>query len=781
MDHLYADPSRPRLQTLWELLISPAALEADSTFRDTLLELMYAGLRWGGGTLCGGALLHVLIEVLGRGKSIVWLYAEPGGHEIAVMYHAVTSVIGGGLIAIPLLRGSLRMGRLAVAATLLTACSFSIHDDLLRGASVSIAFVVMLYLMILVLVPFRPWQTLGVGLATLGVYVAFAGEGLLLAEGATAHVQFARKASELSVAILLGTALSTALYATRLTHHRIRRAAERELEAARDEAEEERGRAEEALVTVREQAGQLRELEQQRSRFFAKVSHELRTPLSLMLDPIRQMLGGTERPAGEADRLRMVYQNAQRLQRLIEQLLDLARFDAGRLELRLRRRAWGPFVEGVMRRLAPLADKERVDLTVDTAGADATVAFDPDRMETVASNLVRNALTYTPAGGKVHVQARIDGVTVGMTVADNGPGIPEAEQAALFDRFYQGTVESEHDGTGIGLALTKVLMEAHDGTIAVDSTPGEGSTFEVRWPADVEAPVPEDEEGMQAAAVREADDVLGAMDPDPDVRPDTASFPTNDDRTTVLVVEDNASVRAYVRELLEPHYQVVEAEHGADGLSRARATLPDLVVADVMMPALDGFEMLRALRRSERTTDIPVVMLTARVEPDDQVEGWREGVDAYVTKPFDGDVLVATVDRLIAARRQLRERHRADEAEPGRDTPAGSDAPLSFEERVRAVVREHLADADFTVEQLASEVGLARRTVTKKTKETIGQTPSALIRSMRLERGAELLVEDAGTISEVAYAVGFNSLSYFSRRFKSYFGVSPSAYRKEKL
>ena len=744
---------------------------------------MYAGLRWGGGTLCGGALLHVLIEVLGRGKSIVWLYAEPGGHEIAVMYHVVTSAVGAGLFAIPTLRGSLRTGRLAVAATLLMACSFSIHDDLLRGASVSIAFVVMLYLMILVLVPFRPWQTLGVGLATLGVYVAFAGEGLFLAEGATAHVQFARKASELSVAILLGTALSAALYATRLTHHRIRRSAERRLEAARDEAEAERERAEEALATVREQAEQLRAMEKQRSRFFANVSHELRTPLSLMIDPVRQMLQETDRPDREADRFRLVYRNAQRLRRLIDQLLDPARFDAGRLEVRPRRREWGIFVERVMRRLAPLAEKERVDLTVEAEGAAEAVVFDPDRMETVVSNLVRNALTYTPDGGAVRVQARINGDEAILTVKDNGPGIPESEQAALFDRFYQGTAESEHDGTGIGLALTKVLVEAHGGTVAVDSSPGEGSRFSVRWPRHRVEDVPE----AAPEPLGIEDWIDGSGGNSDRARPDTApaqevagASATNGDRTTVLVVEDNADVRMYVRELLEPHYQVVEAEHGADGLTQARAALPDLIVADVMMPEQNGFEMLRALRRGERTVDIPVVMLTARVEPDDQVEGWSKGADAYVTKPFDGNVLVATVDRLIAARRQLRKRHRADESAAAGREQAEGEGPMSFEQRVRQVTRAHLADADFTVEQLAAEVGLARRTVTKKTKEAIGQTPSALIRSMRLERGAELLVEDAGTISEVAYAVGFNSLSYFSRRFKSYFGISPSQYRKEK-
>ncbi len=410
---------------------------------------------------------------------------------------------------------------------------------------------------------------------------------------------------------------------------------------------------------------------------------------------------------------------------------------------------------------------------------------------------MRNALKYTPQDGTVTVEAAVEDEEALVRVRDTGPGIPEVERERLFDRFYRGAGRAQTGGTGIGLALTKALVTLHEGTIEVDSTVGEGSTFAVRWPATLEAPdtsgeEPEAEAGADAllepvgdrgippeeASVAPASPTNGERAPD-------GSPPTADeapaDRTTVLVVDDNADVRRYVRRLLEPHYRVLEAENGNEGLKRARSALPDLVVADVMMPEMDGFEMVRDLRQSERTDCIPVVMLTARAEEADRVEGLEGGAEAYVTKPFDADVLTAQVDRLIAARRQLRERFQEkEEPEPagglGPESPS-AEQPDSFRERVRNAIEAHLTDPDFSVSELAEEVGLARRTLTRKVKDEFEQTPNDLIRAARLERGAELLGEDAGTISEVAYAVGFNSLSYFSRRFKEHFGVSPSSYQ----
>jgi signal transduction histidine kinase/DNA-binding response OmpR family regulator len=553
-----------------------------------------------------------------------------------------------------------------------------------------------------------------------------------------------------------------------------------ELAAAKEEAEQAKETTEEALETVEEQAEQLRRLDDMKSRFFANVSHELRTPLSLMIGPVQQLLDRDERPDSETEMLEIVHRNAERLQHLVEQLLDLARYDAGHLDLAPQRHEWAAFVEQVTQRFAPMAEAEGVTLSTNVGDAERAAVFDPNRMETVLSNLLRNALTYTPAGGAVEVRAAVDDEEATLAVADTGPGIPPGEQEALFDRFTRGVGPSQRGGTGIGLALTKALVTLHDGTVSVDSTPEDGSTFTVRWPREGLERVGEDADPPSDWTPREPVYRGDGQDPagtasvaDDSEAPGDAAPP---DRTTVLVVDDNADVRRYVRRLLEPRYRVLEATDGQDGLERTRSALPDLVVADVMMPELNGFEMVRDLRQSARTDCIPVVMLTARAEEADQVEGLAGGAEAYVTKPFDADVLTAQVDRLIATRRRLRKRFEGGEQAPDAET-GGGNGPPSFEERVRTVVAHHLADPSFSVEELAEEVGLARRTVTRKVKKQFERTPSQLIRAMRVEKGAELLVEEAGTISEVAYAVGFNSLSYFSRCFKGHFGVSPSTYR----
>ena len=549
--------------------------------------------------------------------------------------------------------------------------------------------------------------------------------------------------------------------------------------------------AEAAFETVAEQAEELRELDQMKSRLFVNVSHELRTPLSLMLGPIERIVDDDLDPSEQEEMLEVLQRNARRLQRLVQQILNLARYDAGRLDRTLSTETWGGFVEQCVQRLTPLAEAQEVTLSVDTDGAGVPVALDPDHMETVVANLVRNGLTYTPAGGRVEVRAGVESEEVILVVEDTGPGIPIDEQSRLFDRFYRGAEQSDHGGTGLGLALTRALVNLHDGTIDVDSRVGEGSRFVVQWPrfpersGDVAVPGEPSSEGSawDPEAVLFHGDGGRPVDTPPD---STTAFASDDamrsvgDRTTILVVDDNGDVRRLIRRLLEPKYRLLEAENGKHGLQRARAALPDLVIADVMMPGVDGFAMVEALRERPRTECIPIIMLTARAEERDQIEGLDEGADAYVTKPFDADVLRAQINRLIQSRRTLRNRlAEAAEGEGRRSRErASSKATVenTFEERVRSTISRHLADSDFSVQMLADEVGVTRRTATRKVKEAFGQTPSKLIRTARLERGAQLLDEEAGTVSEVAYAVGFSSLSYFSRSFKLHFGVSPSAY-----
>lgn len=253
------------------------------------------------------------------------------------------------------------------------------------------------------------------------------------------------------------------------------------------------------------------------------------------------------------------------------------------------------------------------------------------------------------------------------------------------------------------------------------------------------------------------------------------------EKRTILIVEDHVHLRQYVRGLLEGDYRVIEAANGQEGLWQARRNRPDLVVADVMMPKMDGFSMVESIRKSPRVSHIPVLMLTVCTRKKDRVRGLNGGADVYMTKPFDRDVLTAQISRLIVTHHQFcrhvhelrSDRSRGEAAAPDKNSG-------SFERRVRTIVGNHLSNADLTVEDVAEKVGCARRTLTRRVKASFGLSPSALIRTFRLEKGADLLEQRQDTVSEIAYAVGFNSLSYFSRRFKKHFGVSPSRFRKKK-
>ena len=500
---------RARLRGLRRLLRLPSTGETDDDFRIVLTEGMYVGLRGGGALLLTGAAAHAALSVVVRGERVRWTYSAAGAEEVAVLYHVVVAAVGVGLLGLSYTTCSLQLGRLAGGAAALVGVAAAMHDDLLHGTPVAVEYVLMVYTLMIVMVPFRPGQALGLGAAVTGVYFVLTEGGLFLPPGATEAAAVGQTVPGLVLTVALGTAVATALYVVRHTQHRGR-------------------------------------------------------------------------------------QDAQ---------------------------------------------------------------------------------------------------------ADSAPTSPSPA----------GSV-----------------------------------------------PDPDGENGEAASADAPSDETSGS---------------DSGDRTTVLVVEDDADMRRYVGDLLRPQYRTLEAEHGAEGLERTRAALPDLVVTDVMMPEVDGFEMVERLRRDPQTEHIPVVILTARTEAADRVEGLSGGAEAYVTKPFRAGVLRAQVRSLIEAQRALRTHLQS--REPETDVTGRT----SFEARVRTAVARRLSDADLSVEALAEDLGYTRRTLTRKVKDAFDQPPSALIRRMRLEKGADLLSQKAGTVSEIAYAVGFNSLSYFSRRFKKHFGTSPSAYR----
>jgi len=543
-------------------------------------------------------------------------------------------------------------------------------------------------------------------------------------------------------------------------------------------------RAEKAKTEA--QAEQLRALDAAKSRFFANITHEFRTPLTLILGPLKSALTGSYGPTAEPlqEAHRMMLRNGQRLLRLINQILDLAKAEAGQLTLEAEVQDLSTLLTHAVRAFAPLAERQGLRLGCTVPETPVAAALDAEQFEKVFLNLLSNAFKFTEPGGAVEVVLRRVVREAEIAVRDTGCGIAPEQLPLLFERFFQAddSATRTHEGTGIGLALAKEIVELHGGSITVESTPGAGSTFTVRLPLAPEAAVRVGAVGNDRAGPNEqvsprrslGEDVHDdhSFDPSGDGRPVVPDEEEGEDRTTVLIVDDNADVRAFVRSILEPAYRVREAPDGADGLAVAKAALPDLIISDVMMPKMDGFALSRALKEDASTDCIPVILLTARADADGEVAGLGTGADDYVTKPFEAEVLRARVAGLIASRQHLRARFSGERPVLEAATPARS----PFEQRLREIVETHLGEPEFNPEVLADEAALSYKQLYRRLREEQDETPSQFIRRVRVERAAQLLAERAGTVSEVAYAVGFNSLSYFNRSFREHFDCAPSAY-----
>ena len=450
--------------------------------------------------------------------------------------------------------------------------------------------------------------------------------------------------------------------------------------------------------------------------------------------------------------------------------------------------------------------------------APVLVWADPEHAGTILANVLSNAFKFTPEGGSVQVETELDAETARVTVRDSGPGIAAADLARVFDRFYQAAGSAGRPlGSGIGLALAHELAALHGGTLTAESVvagPGggpSGSAFTLALPL---GSAHLDPDRLDRRPWDAATDAAAAVHPDADFR-DAARLPSpppepdgnepgddepdddgaDDDVTTILVADDHPDIRAYVRRHLEAAgYRVIEAADGEDALASVRRRLPDLVVSDVMMPRLDGLGLCRAIRADPETDFVPVLLLTAKAALEDRLGGLTEACDDYLTKPFDVRELVARVQNLIASRRRLRERFAAA-AGPSGDEAAGDEAagdeaagdgavslpPIvsaddAFAEAVRAAIEAHLGDETFDVGALASAVGQSRSHLLRRTNALLGASPSALIRTARLDRAAALLTARAGTVSEIAYAVGFKSVAHFSNAFLAHTGHRPSAF-----
>lgn len=529
----------------------------------------------------------------------------------------------------------------------------------------------------------------------------------------------------------------------------------------------------------------LLEMDQLKSRLFSNISHELRTPLTMIMSPLEEILSDEPgiKPSGKT--IRMMQRNTKRLLDLVNQMLDLSKLDAGSLRLELVQEDIVKFLRVLIISFASIAEKKFISFPYKLPDGKFITWFDPDKFEKIITNLLSNAFKFTAEGGEVKCEVILpeqENEWMEVIVSDTGIGIPSNEIDNVFDRFHQvkNSNYTGSGGTGIGLALTKELVELLHGEIDVRSRLGKGSTFTVRVPVGKDHLQKEEfllkkpDEINTIDYSTDHDDIKDSGESTDDIYEGSKS---EDEPPLVLIVEDHTDIRTHLREKLEDSFRIMEANDGIVGLDKATENIPDLILTDLMMPRMDGVEMCNKLKTDERTSHIPVIMLTAKAEEEDKLAGLETGADAYIIKPFSMKEVKLRVRKLIEQRNKLRDRFSREITLEPKDIAVTS-VDEKFLQNAMTVIEEHMDDNEFEVRKLQDEVGMSRMVLFRKLKALTGQTPSEFIRTIRLKRAAKLFEQNYGNVAQVAFEVGFNNLSYFAKCFKELFKVAPSDYGK---
>lgn len=522
------------------------------------------------------------------------------------------------------------------------------------------------------------------------------------------------------------------------------------------------------------QTERLRLLDRKKTDLFTNISHEFRTPLTMILAPLE----GMAKKSPTAD-VNLMLKNALRMSRLINQLLAIAKTDSGEIGFRPAIYDFIGFVKGIVTDFAVLATGQNRTVSEYYPDFPISLKFDADHMEKILMNLLSNSFKFTRPGDEIRIQITWESGNglledqVALIVEDSGIGIPKEQQPFLFDRFYQ--VESglsrSYEGSGIGLALVKELVLLHGGLIDVTSAPEAGTRIRVLFPVEKQ----ETSEQLQikpapanSEIIREIPDLIGLEDRD--LTEENRGKPA--ELIRILLVEDNPDLQQYLKRVLGK-YQVIVEGNGLAGLRSAVENVPDLIISDVMMPEMDGYTMTRELKSNQATWHIPVVLLTAKSSLDSKIAGLELGADAYLGKPFQPGELIATIDNLLQSREKLKAIYirKLNDEKPGEVAPSRDDL---FIQTVLSVINENVSNTRFGVEELAESVHLSRSQLNRKLSAVIDQSPNTLIKNTRMKRAKILLEAKSGTISEIAFQVGFDNLAYFSKCFRETFGKAPS-------
>jgi len=539
------------------------------------------------------------------------------------------------------------------------------------------------------------------------------------------------------------------------------------------------------LMLEKVEADKLKELDSFKSRLYTNLTHEFRTPLTVILGMASQI---KKSPKADMDKgLALIENNGRSLLKLVNQLLDLSRLESGGLKLKPQQSDIVPYLRYLVESFQTYANSHNLSLLFFTNLEVKVMDYDPEQLKQVVTNLISNAIKFTPSGGEIRVKVGQQGHQLQIVVADTGIGIAPEKLPHIFNRFYQADDSDTRagEGTGIGLAHTQELVRLMEGEIEVVSQPGEGTRFTILLPVRNEAEMVTSAQPLTGSTLLMDDDTAASIPAltSPTGLEGTIQQQQNTAQPEVLIVEDNPDVVTYLKSCLGHLYRLSIAYNGRIGIEMATNQIPDLVISDVMMPEKNGFEVCDTLKNDDRTSHIPIILLTAKADAASKIAGLRRGADAYLAKPFDREELLLRLSMLIERQKRLAayfSGHKADKSDEALSTlePEAIEIEDAFIGKVRGMIEDHYTDEDFGLPQLCQKVGMSRSQLYRKLKALTGASPSEFIRNYRLNRAKVLLETSDLNISEVALEVGYRNVSHFSKSYQELFGNLPSSISK---
>lgn len=537
------------------------------------------------------------------------------------------------------------------------------------------------------------------------------------------------------------------------------------------------------------EANQNSKLEEMKSRFFANLSHEFRTPLTLIKGPV-ELLKNKIYDSSGSEQIDIIERNSEKLKKLIDQLLELSQLENTSVPLRTSKEDLISVLKGLVYSFDSLAQQKNISLKFQSNCDTKSLWIDRDKLEKIINNLLSNALKFTPAGGTVTVSANDilseEGAFLEIIVSDTGIGIPENKLENIFNRFYQVDDSSQrsYGGSGIGLALVKELVDLHKWDITVESGDGKGAKFKLIIPLSEDylnetkklsdesiAEISADNRNISATVqLRDQIDGLNNL---------KIEKISQEDKSSILIVEDSEDLRKYLSTLLKNDYIIYESSNGEEGIKAANENLPDLIISDVMMPSMDGLQFCRQIKSEWKTSDIPIILLTAKASVESKLDGLGIGADDYLTKPFNSRELFVRIKNLLEQRKRIREKYSKD-ISPLQDLNNLNSNDKEFIRRAYGIVAMNLDKSNFSTELLAKDMFLSRSQLHRKFSEITGQAPGEFIRTIKLKHAAKLLLEKNLSVTQIAYAIGFSSPAQFSRAFSKQYNCTPSEYSSNK-